>query len=525
MYGKSKPSWNWLTTGMGRLGRDVVRRKLSRQLQMSLDEEMCVGIAAISILQSGNSAPRELFVDYPAQGIGSETGSEYNLPLWTLETLTNEMLSSPKQSPPRKYLRPDLYANYRALASLVMKLENAEDGIFLAKHDVFTEMHRIGQRQFPWQRGWLNGPNLYRALAIYGSGEAASYFEQEAGLTISQFVLIGMWLGGALSSTDKVNRDTDLSTVGVSPDQLKAALTRLVISHERARSQARRMRERKMPTAYKPSILRDYPIIAFGSQGERLRAPLPDLIGCRITSGLYLDVVGGGPKVWKHIGDAFETYCVEYLRVMLSTFDVTGEIDYGPKRARLRSPDVLVSRDERILLVAECKAKRMTLEARFADNPVAEAALGYEEIAKGIFQIWRFFAHARRGLVGGAIVHPDCIGVVLTVDPWLAMARNQEREVYEVAHKLADETGEIEEQDRRHIAVCLIDDVEHALQRGTPDSFLSACKELTSGDKRGWIVSVAHVADQLGNRAYPFSDRISELLPWWSDLERTATSG
>lgn len=503
---------------MGRLGRDVVKRKLTRRLQICLDEEMCIGIAAIAILQSGNSAPKNVFVDYPDEGIGSQIGSEYHLPLWTLETLTNELFSSYKQSPLKKQLRHDLYANYRALASLVMKLENAEDGIFLAKHDVFTEMHRIGQRQFPWQRGWLNGPALYRALAMYGSGQAATYFEREAGISISEFVLIGMWLGGALSRTGKANRDTDLSIVGVTANQLNAALTRLAISHERARSQARRMRERKMHTAYKPSILRDYPIIAFGEQGERLRAPLPDLIGCRITSGLYLDVVGGGPKVWKHIGDAFETYCVEYLQAMLSPLHVTGEVEYGPRKARFRSPDVLVSRDDNIVFVAECKAKRMTLEARFADDPVAEAATGYEEIAKGIFQIWRFFSHARRGLTSGPHVQHDCIGIVLTVDPWLTMARNQEKEVYQIAHRLADEAGEIEEQDRRQIAVCLIDDVEHALQHGTADSFLSACKELTSGDKRGWILSVAHVADQLGNRAFPFQDRIGDLLPWWNDL-------
>jgi hypothetical protein len=503
---------------MGRLARDTYKRKLARLLGGADDESMFAYIAAIDAVQSGKVGAKERLLGCPDEAVGAELGSAFHIPLWVLETLVNELLCTPKSHPTRKQLRHDHYANYRMLYSLIAKIENAEDGIFLDKHDIFTEMHRIGQRQFPWQRGWLNAPSLYRALILYGSGEPAAHFEREFGISVPDFMLVGAWLGGALSNRNIADRFMDLSTLGVDAKLREAAIARLAIGHIEARRHAYQMRFGNRQIAYKPSILRDFPIISFGERSERLRAPLPSLISYRITFGLYLDTVSGGAKVWKHFGNAFEGYCADYLTAMLSPLKVQREFQYGPKKTSFRTPDLLISEGDRVRLVAECKAKRMPFEARFADDPVAEARAAYNEIAKGIFQVWRFFSHVRRGLISSLNVESHCLGMLITVDPWLMMARNQERAAYEIAHELADECGDIEEQDRRHIAICQIDDVETALQNGTPWSFMNACRELTSGEKRGWLLSLAHVAEHAEPREYPFLNRFGELLPWWAEL-------
>lgn len=502
---------------MGRLGRNLYRRKLDNLLSRCPDEPMLTGVSAIAALQAGNRMAQTFFIDYPDEDIGSTLGSSNHIAPWTLETITNELLVTEKCNW-LEPLRHDYYTNYRQIASYTIKLENAEDGLFLEKHDVHTEMHRIGQRQFPWQRGWLNGPALYRALKMYGTGEAGAYFESTAGITVPEFLRVGMWLGGALSKRDQVDRLSDLTVIGIDAKQREAALAKLAIRLEHARERAKTIRNLRLPTAYRASILRDFPVIVFGEREQRLRAPLPELISYRIISGLYLDVVGGGQKIWAHIGREFENYCVEYLNLMLSPLSIKGEFQYGQKKARYRTPDVIALKGENIVLVAECKAKRMTLEARFANNPITDAITGYSEIAKGIFQIWRFFSHGRRGLCGEYKVDPDCIGLILTVDPWLTMARNQERDVYEMAHKLADDEGDIQVQDRRRVAICLIDDVEFALQNGTPDSFMTACRELVSGEKQGWILSVAHMSKMQIPRPFPFHSRIGDMLPWWETL-------
>lgn len=89
----------------------------------------------------------------PPEAVGAELGSPYYIAPWALETLVNELLATPK--PPgfgvgrTRAMDPRTFGTLRVLNNLLVKLENAEDGIFLQKHDVFYEMARIAQRQFP----------------------------------------------------------------------------------------------------------------------------------------------------------------------------------------------------------------------------------------------------------------------------------------------------------------------------------------------------------------------------------------
>src|SRR3546814_18233724 len=92
-----------------------------------------------------------------------------------------------------------MFQTLRALQGILIKLENAEDGMFLEKHDVFYEMARIAQRQFPWQRGVTNAPHLYRSMLLYGPGSACEYFESSAGISLSAFVQTGDCMSGALA--------------------------------------------------------------------------------------------------------------------------------------------------------------------------------------------------------------------------------------------------------------------------------------------------------------------------------------
>jgi len=502
---------------MGRIGRDVHRRKLERYLSHSIDERVISLISALVAVQSGNAKALGAIPGLPSEAVGAELGSPYHIPLWSLETLVNELLATPKAEGfgiGRTRVLADRYESLRALYGSLVRLENAEDGIFLKRHDVFYEMSRIAQRQFPWQRGIANAPHFYRSMLLYGSGSAREFFETSSGISLPDFVKMGACLWAALAANDQVERSRNLSEIAITPQAREAALAKLAIPHSEARVRAASLRRHRRHTAYSPSILRDFPIIAFGERGERLRAPIPELIMYRCTSGLYLDVVQGGSAVWSEIGRRFETYVLDYLRAMMAPYQVSGEAEYGPKKARHRTPDVLVSGDEGIVAAVECKAKRMSFDARYADDPVAAAAVGFDELAKGVFQIWRFFSHSRRGLSGDLRTTPDCQGVIVTADSWLSMARNQAGKVVAAASALADAEGAIDAVDRREIAFCQIDDVEFALQNGTAASFLAACRDIASGEQKGFMLSVAHAASGGVQRAYPFRGRIAELLPW-----------
>jgi hypothetical protein len=167
-------------------------------------------------------------------------------------------------------------------------------------------------------------------------------------------------------------------------------------------------------------------------------------------------------------------------------------------------------------LAVECKAKRMTIDARFSDDPLADATAGYREIAKGIFQIWRFFSHARRGMIDDRAVASDCLGMVLTLDPWLSMAKRLQNEIYSMAAAMAAaDDPEITADDRRRVAITLIDDVEYTLQTGNERTFVEAVREITVGDKIGWLLQSAHVKGTAAARPYPFEADVADILPWW----------
>jgi hypothetical protein len=405
---------------MGHLGREVYCRKLARYLSQSIDEDMISLISAVVAVQSGHASGLQAIHDLPGEALGAELGSPHHIPPWSLETSVNELLAIPKPKGfgvgRTRLLNAQRFQTLRVLQGILIKLENAEDGIFLTNHDVFCEMARIAQRQFPWQRGVANAPHLYRSILLYGTGSARDFFEDDAGIAIPDFVKVGACFSGALAGRDYTERTRDLTMIGITPKVREAALARLAISHGDARVRAARMRRHQRHTGYSPSILRDFPIIAFGSRGERRRAPIPELIMYRYTTGLYLDVVRGGAAVWTEIGKRFETYVLGYLDAMMAPYHVSGEVTYGPKKAQYRTPDILVTGPDGIVGLIECKAKRMSFAARYADDPVSEAAIGFDELAKGIFQLWRFFAHARCGWTGTLTLAPDCQPVIVTAD-------------------------------------------------------------------------------------------------------------
>lgn len=508
---------------MGTVGRDVYRRKLERDLARLDDERAIEALAAIDAFQEvGGPAPFDLLPDLPPEVGDAELGSPYNFPPWTRETLVNELLATPKarglNTGGSRRLRHDRYAVFQRLIDIQLKLENAEDGVFLDRRDVFEEMPRLAQRQFEWQRGVANAPTLYRSMLLYGSDTAAEYFESDSGVSVSTFAKVGTFLFARFGHGRALPNIVDLSSLGVTAAMWKMALARFAIDLPDARSKAATMRRGSRHTAYRPSILRDHPIIAFGGPRGRLRAPIADLVMYRYTTGLYLDVVRGGSAVWTGIGERFERYVLDYLGAMMAPYVVAGEMTYGPKKTSSRSPDILISTTAGAVIAAiECKAKRMSFDARFATDPVAAAAIGFDELAKGIFQLWRFFSHARLGLTGRLLLSPECQGILITADSWLMMARDQAAKVLVAAHRLADSAGGIAPEDRRDIAFCPIHDVELSLQHGTADSFLAACRDVASGDRKGWMLSPSYGADLGLERPYPFVDRIADLLPWMGE--------
>lgn len=498
---------------MQSLGQRTYREKLARLLSKTTLYDVVGMTWSAWAIQNGQEDIARRYMEFSPEATDGAAGAPYVLYPWQLETLVNYAMVAPRRPDPRRReLITQQFSTIFQLVKLVQRIEEADDKAFLQSRDVMYEVHRLTQRQFEWQRGFSNMPRTYRALQMFGEGLAGAHFEAKVGCTVPEFIESGFYLfAGATSSATRIWRNHEVPE-GVTADVRDKVLGRISCTPDEAVLEAKRLRGARGHIGYEPSVLRRKPILLFGASGQDAMAPLPPLIMQRITSGLYFDIVDGGGTIWGEVGHRFEGYCLRYLKAMLPDQHVDPEYRYGPKGHGFDSPDILVSDEGGVRLAVECKAKRMPVEARFSGDPVSEATMAYTEIAKGVFQVWRFLSHARRGLLDRT-VGADCLGMVVTADPWLVMGQKLYPEVLAIANALADEKDpQISAEDRRRVPIVLIDDLEYTLQHADPVTFFERLRAL-SEDQTGWDWSLTPGQTDGPVRPYPFADELRTILP------------
>lgn len=507
-----------------------MRKKLKDSLSRASDEHFLQMIWAVDAIQSGREKQGLSYLrKVPKEAITTEVQNKYLAHKWFLETLIAELLTTPKMpEKPGREFRLDCM-NYNAFAmvySFLHELEGAEYGVRGTSDNIFMEMHRIGQRQFPWQRGYVTPEIIYRYHFIYGQGTCAAYFEQIYGITLNEFSMlsVALYLEFGLHSWAVKPRNGDLN---VTPEVVDAALNMLTISLPDARKMALKLRSEALSkgkgvlrTAYQPSVLRHFPIIFSKAVGRgSYCAPLPDLIMYRATAGLYFYLRSGPQALFDEANGRFELYAQRLIAAHCLRFKVLPNVEYRLNKSPAFTPDLLLKDDGKIVAVFECKATKLTFDAQFSDDPVIQAKGAYDQISKGIFQLWKFFSHARRGLIGGITVSPSARGVVLTLEPWLQMSSELQARAIKMATALAAVDVEMIESDMRPVSFCTIHDLEEVLTISNEDELLATLDEAALPQYVGW--AFADARRRVGpiereRKPYPFD--LGELLPWWKKL-------
>lgn len=507
--------------------RDYYRKKLNKLLSRAGDEEFIQLLWATHILQSENPDPARKFIlpeTIPDGAISAKMPSEYSIHEWEIETLANELMTVPKAEPKKngliRTLRWDHFGAATDCVNWLRKLENVEYRVQKKREDVFLELGRIAARQFDWQRGFVNVPQFYRNAFVYGQGPCAAQFEKAHGITLNRFSQIGFMLFVSLTNSPVVRNDKSWLKMGVEWKEVERVLALISMPFPKAAALARDRRRKTIHTADKPSILRQVPCLRFGEKGERIRAPLPELILEWVTSGVFYDVVEGGGPIRDDYGRRFEDYCARHLAETLPGFEWEREFSYRRKPNNIHTPDILCKQGDQISVAFECKATRMSQQAMFGMNPIEDR--GYQDITKAVFQLWRFFSHCRRGYVGRA-VSDDAVGVVLTLDNWLVMADTLRKMVLSDAEKMAlEKDADISQADMKPIVFVAAPELERTLSVSTEATFSQALKQSNTERYRGWRLDGVHKDLIEGTphpkRDYPFSDELGKILPWWDEL-------
>jgi hypothetical protein len=502
---------------MGKLKRDALRAKLKNALVAADAEDYLLSLWAIGRLQAGDAnVASQVIGHFPQEAIGSKMGDRNHVHEWEIETLANECIMAPRRGHP--YVTPArrlLTERYPAMVhtvNLLRELENEEYGC--SNYDVLKEIYRIALRQFEWQRGWFNKANFYRAAFLYSKGELERRLINTVGLATDDILYVAFGLFVFFSNFHTLSQSDKWEHLNIETWKRDKLLARFSNPIEKQIDLAKEVRKRWTLTAYRPSVFRTFPISSRRADSSLHICPLPELILHRATQGLFYDVVDGSGPIRSAMGKSFERYIAALLGTgPIESFET--EFQYRIKKEKWDSPDFLLNEREKTFCIVECKAHRLSFPARFGDNPESER--GYDELSHGIFQIWRFRSHCRRGLIERTFAD-DAVGLIVTLDSWLSGGHRITEHVLRMANLKADNCPGILPEDRIPIGFAEVADLEMVLWNASSASLKSALVA-AAGEKRGWLFSSVHEPPVDERSPFPFDDELASLLPWWGQLE------
>lgn len=503
---------------------------LRKKLADTEDPAFLCMIWAVHAIQDKRAMQAAKFLNHPKEAATTDIQSKYTAYKWDLETLITLDLNTPKTRGAVWRQQPMDTRDFNTVADIVNLLravENHESSGRVDDTNILLELHRIGHRQFAWQRGFARAHDIYRYLYIYGQGECATYFESTYGVSVVDFFTVAFCHLGYLIQGPWRERISDLELLGVSQDAVDKSLALLSGDIWEVRRHSKQLLikfEKSMgttlPVIYQPSYLRVKPIIrrAVGLRSQYI-APLPSLIVMRASMGLYYDLQNGGTAVTNDATKRFEVYARRSIKAHCPGFDPAPALEYTYNKNPVETPDILLNRDGRIVAVFECKATKLTFEAQYGDDPSESAKNGYSQIAKAIFQLWRFFSHVRRGIIELDIA-PDAPAIVLTMDAWTQVSRALRDAVVAEAEKIAAaREPQINEEDKRRPVFCPIQELDHMLTVSDEDQLLAAFRAATDVHYQGWSIrEVRNAAVPRLEKEKDFAFDLSEILPWWKDI-------
>jgi hypothetical protein len=510
---------------MSKVSRDLYRKKLSTLLGRADDDSFLRLAWSISALQAGHVEAASNYMRFRPDAIGADNPLGCVVMPWMLETLVNEFLCAPKERryPGRLYRVMDCSDIEQMLAAqrLLSKLENADSGLTLQHIGILEEMRRATQRQFEFQRDIVNVAHLYRSFSLYADGKADLFLQQKHGISVNDLSLAGFALYSSMTSELLITGAKSLDEIGLTADICARALKVLAQTTEQAKVQARQTRRTSQPTAYRPSVLRRFPILKLDHYLDAYLSPMPRLIIQRVTSGLFFDLFGADGGVRTEVGTRFEDYCYRLFTKILPNYEVSKEFAYGSKKLGKRTPDVLIEYDRRICMVVECKSVELTFDAKYSDDQVAAATNKLERIGKGIFQIWKFFSHLRQGLIANKSASPEAFGIILSLEDWFTMSRLPITKMFENANRQCDESAdEILECDKRPIVLSWIEDIEFFQRTCDANQFHKIMCAAHSKEYRGWHMPALVqelFPDSTTQNPYAFIDDFGQQT-WWQKL-------
>lgn len=494
------------------------KKRLHDIISYARPRDFLIMVWAAHALMNGNREAAEKRLNHNLAPEDYAFAAKAWVPPWELEQLINEYFAMPSfRFSDRKRLDCSKWGSFAKCVNRLKAFNNSESVKDHPENLILQAMPRILFPQYNWQKGWVNAKRLVRYHNIYGNPKCSDFLFKATGLSASDILKYGMASYAICRGDPAARVETDFSLIDGRKEEFRNFVNHFGLSFKAFREHTLDVRRGNVISEFKRSPLAEFPIIIGNENDEPIAfIPLPDLIVRRVTEGLYYDLVGE-PALRNEIGKEFEKHCFTQLEHQLPTNQtLLGEFEY----TRGMSPDILIldTDSKSISIIMECKSRRLPRRVLASPNPYRDAPEVYQDIIKGIIQIWRFASDVDSNLLndGEMSISEETVGILQTLDPWLVMDPSTTANVTNEACKVAEEKG-IDPKFWIPIAVVNVDDWEEIIENTDFSDIVRLVREMSSEKFYGYLMT--SIKSELKKEGVIFSENTKEKYPWMEKLK------
>ncbi len=272
-------------------------------------------------------------------------------------------------------------SRWHDLAVAINHVRDLEGAVYSFRHtrreDAFVELHRYAHQQFAWRplHGGVNPMTRY--LKVFGQVAVQEVIMRELGMTMAQFVQLGLAVVGHFFGQEVMSVDQDYRALGISRDSSLAFFRRITSTITELRNKTKDQQSYDGDWLFAWNPLESKPLIAFDpSFPDRVLCPIPSYLIRRTQGGIFFDLINAS-GFDNSFGESFQAYVGEVIKLVCRPpqFTALAEEEFHVGKKRMDGVDWILA-DNTAHLFIECKTKRLKLAAKIrADTVALEEAL------------------------------------------------------------------------------------------------------------------------------------------------------
>ena len=465
---------------------------------------------ALEAIRSDRAEAAGRHLDFPEPVEGHKIKGKYYIPPWSVDALLNEKLTMGDRGKSEKLLNLKVWGAVVRLMNTYSGLDNVDGQIDAEPGGIVAAMPRLFWPQYDWQLGFNNVTRLGRAWFVYGNPAGKLAFEEKYKIKLEVFLRVSFFIYGAVIFNPAVSLKT-LEGLGLSRADIIKTKNIIGATFKKQVQHAVDIRSENTPRAFKRSILKERPICIDGKiYSEVLYVPSRDMLLKRISDGLYYDVVQNA-EARRTSGEYFEKLCYKLLKHYSSANDFVSEEKDTPYG---KSADLFWMNDsEATGVIVECKIRRLPHRVLTSPNPWEECQEDFEDIIKGVVQIWRthhaLFKNSTEKIVG----------LVWQYESWTLMGNSFISRLFSMANAKADNL-KIPKSSRIPVALVGHPDFERCLRYYDRETVIKGVELSMSDDFHGFMLHT--IIESFAEReehgeGFDYSEVASESVSWWNE--------